>query len=154
MSVFCAELGNSEQLNEGLHECPFAFQLPDELPSSMEAKHGWIKYYVKIKLGHTWLPSSRIMAEFVVQTKLDLNSLSNVARPAEVAASKSLCCLWCKQGPVSAKVAIPQLGYVPGQRIRVNCEVDNKSKNLQVRPYLKMRLETKFQATTGKTKTW
>ena len=41
--------------------------------------------------------------------------------------SKFLCCLCCKTGPISAVFRIDRSGYVPGDSILLNAEINNNS---------------------------
>ena len=46
---------------------------------------------------------------------------------------KRLCCLCCKSGPISAVITSNRAGYVPGEMIGFNAEVDNLSnRNMKV----------------------
>lgn len=40
---------------------------------------------------------------------------------------KSFCCFCCKSGPLAASIHIPVSGFVPGQSIPINADVDNGS---------------------------
>lgn len=40
---------------------------------------------------------------------------------------KTFCCFCCKSGPLAASIHIPVSGFVPGQSIPINADVDNGS---------------------------
>lgn len=40
---------------------------------------------------------------------------------------KTFCCFCCKSGPLSASIHIPVSGFVPGQSIPINADIDNGS---------------------------
>jgi hypothetical protein len=52
--------------------------------------------------------------------------------------TKSLLCLCCKSGPISAFVRIPRTGYTAGQVIHISGEVDNKSNTPMLKSYVKL----------------
>lgn len=41
--------------------------------------------------------------------------------------SKNLCCLCCKSGPIAAQFHIDRAGYVPGDTVYLNAEINNNS---------------------------
>lgn len=47
--------------------------------------------------------------------------------------SKNFCCLWCKSGPLTLTIKLPAGGFVPGQVIPFQIEVENAS-NIRVHP--------------------
>ena len=65
---------------------------------------------------------------------------------------KSLCCLCCKSGPISATMSLDRSGFVPGEKLTLNAEVDNKSNKTMSKSVVQLLQNTKFRASDGHTK--
>ena len=52
--------------------------------------------------------------------------------------SKSLCCLCCRSGPISAFVRIPRIGFASGQTIQISGEIDNKTNTAMRRSFAQL----------------
>ena len=63
---------------------------------------------------------------------LDLNLYPSLSLAGVSTGSKTLFCLCCMSGPISVTVYTNKSGYVPGERIIVNAEIENLS-NLNIR---------------------
>ena len=64
---------------------------------------------------------------------------------------KSLCCLCCKSGPISVTMSLDRSGFVPGEKLTLNAEVDNKSNKTMTRSEVKLLQTTIFRARDGHT---
>ena len=63
---------------EGDHSLPFVFQLPSDLPTSFEGKHGSIKYYVKATILRCTLQSDdHSETHFTIINNVDINNIPN-----------------------------------------------------------------------------
>ena len=40
---------------------------------------------------------------------------------------KMICCLCCASGPITASLTLQRMGYVPGEYILINAEINNNS---------------------------
>lgn len=85
------------------------------------------------------LPQAKVYNHEDTLTVLDFSRM-DVSRyiftfqePIEFEKSKNFCCLWCKSGPLTLTVKLPTSGYVPGQTIPFQIEIENGS-NIRVRP--------------------
>ncbi|KAL3866418.1 hypothetical protein ACJMK2_043719 [Sinanodonta woodiana] len=114
-------------LPKGVYNYPFNFQLPLNIPSSYEAVIGRVRYAVVVTVVKPWAFNLVTMGPFTVVSLLDLNKLPNVANGGTAEDEKTLCCLCCKSGPISAKVTTDRLGYVPGEAIKFSAEISNLS---------------------------
>ncbi|XP_026282832.1 arrestin domain-containing protein 2 [Frankliniella occidentalis] len=121
------------ELNPGEYSYPFTCQIPISVPSSFEGEHGYIRYTVKATLDRPWKFDQESKAAFTVVAPLDLNTLPQAKEPIEFEKVKNFCCLWCKSGPLTLTVKVPAGGFVPGQTIPFQVEIENGS-NIRVRP--------------------
>ena len=60
--------------------------------------------------------------------------------PQTGSGSKTLCCLCCESGPISANFRIDRRGYVPGECIVLDGEVDNKSNRSMSHTKVELRM--------------
>ncbi|XP_067665145.1 arrestin domain-containing protein 3-like [Haliotis asinina] len=144
--------GDDIHLPAGRHTFPFVFQLPPELPSSFEGEHGHVRYTAKGIIDKPWKFDHKTKRAFTVICLLDLNRDPNAMIPAQGANSKTLCCLCCASGPISAIFTIDRQGYVPGEAIVLKAEIDNQSNRRIKSSSVKFTMVTMFHATT-KTRT-
>ncbi|KAJ1521956.1 hypothetical protein ONE63_002287 [Megalurothrips usitatus] len=142
------------EIPAGEHSYPFSCQIPLSAPSSFEGEHGHIRYTAKAVLDRSaWKFNSECKAAFTVVAPLDLNTLPQVKEPIEFENSKSFCCFWCKSGPLTLTVRLPVSGYVPGQTIPFQIEIENGS-NIRIHPInCVLRKEVKWHAQTPIQKT-
>lgn len=60
----------------GEHQFPFAFVLPQNIPSSYENRNGKVRYSVKAVVDRSWKTNYTCKLPFSVNTFLDLNTIS------------------------------------------------------------------------------
>ena len=65
---------------------------------------------------------------------------------------KSLCCLCCKSGPISVTMSLDRSAFVPGEKLTINAEVDNKSNKTMSKSVVQLLQNTVFRADDGHTK--
>nr|XP_002129778.1 arrestin domain-containing protein 3-like [Ciona intestinalis] len=118
---------NEKKLPGGQSNFPFQFILPPQLPSSFEGAHGYVRYVVHASIDKPWKFDPNTKTAFTVLDMLDLNQEQHARSPATMNDSKTLCCLCCASGPIAAEVHIDRTGYVPGEFIAVNANVENGS---------------------------
>lgn len=114
-------------LHAGTHVFPFTFILPTNLPSSFETKIGHVRYYVKADIVRDWMWNHKVKQHITVNGILDLNMYPSAKQAGHIRDYKTLCCLCCKSGPISAVITTNRTGYVPGELIGFNAEVDNQA---------------------------
>lgn len=64
---------DSTLLNAGVHQFPFVFNLPGQLPSSFESNMGHVRYFCKAYLHRPWKFDFTAKKAFTVVSVLDLN---------------------------------------------------------------------------------
>ena len=47
--------------------------------------------------------------------------------PSEMSSTKDVCCLCCRSGPITARLRVPRVGFVPGDTVNVEAEVDDNT---------------------------
>ncbi|XP_013417446.1 arrestin domain-containing protein 3 [Lingula anatina] len=140
--------GDDPTLPAGSHTFPFSFQLPHGLPSSFEGDWGHVRYSMLGTIDKPWKFDHHTKRAFTVLSVLDLNTRPDAAMGMEGQNSKTLCCLCCASGPITAKISIPKKGYVPGETIHVTAEVNNHSSRKMDRVMFVLRQSIAFHATT------
>ncbi|XP_046678783.1 arrestin domain-containing protein 3-like [Homalodisca vitripennis] len=145
---------NSEmQLLPGEYVYPFTTTLPTILPSSFESEHGKIRYFIKAKVEIPWGVDFKVEKTFSIKTNVDLNNIAEAKKPIKRQVEKTFCCMWCRSGPLTMVLNLPQAGYVPGQNIPVILEVDNAS-NVDVdNVVIKLQKVIKWKASVPESKT-
>ena len=131
-SLLQAKSQESITLEKGKHQFPLEYALPDSLPSSFIGKYGSITYVVKATLreDQKFGLNSMITSEpFLVMRRLDLTHDKELLQPYEATASKRLWggLAFCISGNVTADVILQKTGYVPGEDVFVDAEVNNDS---------------------------
>jgi len=139
-------------LPPGFHSYPFNFTLPQNLPSSFEGAYGQVRYHVKATIKRDWKWNHRAKSHFIVSGVLDLNTHPTALHEGHDREEKKLCCLWCKSGPITAEISSNRTGYVPGEFIGFNAEVENLSKRRMKSSSLKLKEIVKYK-TSSKDKT-
>ncbi|XP_034245821.1 arrestin domain-containing protein 3-like [Thrips palmi] len=115
------------EISPGDHVYNFECMLPRVVPSSFEGVHGSIRYTATAAMHRPWKFDHTAKAAFTVISHLDLNNRPQAREPVSASATKHFCCCFCKSGPLSVDVHLPTGGYVPGQVILGQIQVDNAS---------------------------
>ncbi|KAM3938493.1 arrestin domain-containing protein 2 isoform 2-T2 [Leptodactylus fuscus] len=116
--------GTLNVLPAGRHEFPFTFQLPENLVTSFEGKHGCVRYWVKAKLHRPWSTVKKTKQEFTVIEPIDINTPDLLA-PQAGTKEKIAHAWYCNLGQVSVTAKIDRKGYTPGEVIPIFAEIDN-----------------------------
>ena len=120
--------GGSQQLPPGNYEWPFSFQLPSTLPTSYEGDYGNIRYWLEARMDRPWKFDHVTKCAFTVLERVDLNlSQEDLNAPRRGEAQKTLCCLWCKSGPLTLAVSTDQGAYCAGEKILLNAQLENNT---------------------------
>ncbi|XP_055851496.1 arrestin domain-containing protein 2-like [Episyrphus balteatus] len=118
--------GQDVIVDEGSHIFTFQCLIPENCPSSFEGKYGHIRYIAKVIMNNSFSKNNTYTVGFTVLKLVDLNWDSNLLKmPANIETIEGFCLSTTK--PVMLSVDISQTGYVPGQMILVNGEVNNQS---------------------------
>ena len=141
-------LHHGPSLPPGLHILPFSLLLPPNLPSSYEGQHGNVRYFVKADIVRDWKWNHKVKQHIMVNGILDLNLYPSAQAPGHSTDHKKLCCLCCKSGPITATIHSNRTGYVPGEMIGFNAEVDNLSNRDMSSSFLNLVEVVTYRATT------
>lgn len=126
-----AAKGNSVKLASGTYSFGFECQLPGDLPASLEAPRGYIRYHIAVCLDTPWRSEKRHRLEFKVVRDDDLNDFPALKLPSTRNKTRKFHNFCFKTDQISMTSAIPFAGYSPGQHIDVITHFDNQS-NIQV----------------------
>ena len=116
---------NGPKLPPGIHKLPFMITLPQNIPGSYESEVGHIRYEIKAQIVRDWKWDHKVERLITVSGMLDLNVDPANRQPGQSHNHKALC---CTSGLISAIIRTNRSGYVPGEMIGFNAEVDNKSR--------------------------
>ncbi|XP_056428871.1 arrestin domain-containing protein 2 isoform X2 [Hyla sarda] len=116
--------GTLNVLPAGKHEFPFTFQLPENLVTSFEGKHGCVRYWVKAKLHRPWSTVKKTKKDFTVIEPIDINTPDLLA-PQAGTKEKIAHAWYSNLGQVSVTAKIDRKGYTPGEVIPIFAEIDN-----------------------------
>ena len=136
----------------GKHHFPFSITLPVNIPSSFQGDHGSVVYYLKAHIDRPWKIDTRIQLMLSVVALLDLNQRPGVTDALNTSGSKMFGCLCCKTGPLTATLTIPKGGYVSGETIFINANIDNYSDKVMTKSSIKL-IETDIFKTPRKQRT-
>ena len=121
--------GSTIELMPGLHRYQFSCMLPPMLPTSIEAQHGHIRYVVKVVLERSWKFDLTYTTAFTVLKQLDLNYENPTLRnPIKMEINKSFSFGFFKSDPLLMSVSIPYSGFVAGQPVNIEIEINNQSR--------------------------
>eukprot|EP00092_Neocalanus_flemingeri_P026417 GFUD01028635.1.p1 GENE.GFUD01028635.1~~GFUD01028635.1.p1 ORF type:complete len:421 (+),score=80.89 GFUD01028635.1:75-1265(+) len=137
---------NEMQIEAGDHEFPFQFQLPLNIPSSFAGKYGKIVYNITAVVDRPWRFDHETVAFFTVVGIYDLNLDPKAMNPQSLSDHKTLCCLCCTTGPISATVKVDRSGYVPGETIFLQALADNKSSRIMTKTVVRLVQKITFKA--------
>uniref|UniRef100_A0A914X579 Arrestin C-terminal-like domain-containing protein n=1 Tax=Plectus sambesii TaxID=2011161 RepID=A0A914X579_9BILA len=119
--------GNAQMIPPGRYSLPFSVCLPHLCLPSFQGNMGKIQYYCQAKIDRPWRFDHKVKEMFTVLTIYDLNLSPMTAVGVSAEDSKSLGCCCCVDGTVYFQANIPKTGFVPGECIKVNLHLDNRS---------------------------
>jgi hypothetical protein len=120
--------GNSSELKSGQHKFKVSYVLSSNLPTSFNCKYGSIKYKVHVTVNRPWRMRSTFEFPFTVINPLNLNREGNFLRnSAKDQISKTFKLDFRSSDPLLMSASIPFTGYVPGQPINLQIDVNNQS---------------------------
>ncbi|XP_069113549.1 arrestin domain-containing protein 17-like [Argopecten irradians] len=127
----------------GQHVYPFSLHLPSTIPSSFEGRRGYVRYTCKANIDRPWKFDESTKRAFTVIRHLDLNLVPNVLMPSRLVEQETIqgCC--CEEGKVKVMLGINKTGFVPGEHLVYDIEVENNSENT----ITSLSLELKQEAT-------
>ncbi|XP_060551925.1 arrestin domain-containing protein 17-like [Ruditapes philippinarum] len=123
-AIFDAE-GLARYLEKGFHQFPFEYRLPDNVPSSFIGKFGSVTYILKAIVQGERQGDTTIATEpFLVMRKYLLPD--ELSEPLKTKLAKTYFSM-CSWGKVNADIHLNRTGFVPGEDICLQAEVQNHS---------------------------
>lgn len=122
------------KVQPGRHVFNFEVLLPDEIPYSVEGKHGHIRYQIDADLTVPLANDLHVEEPFTIIRHEDLNraEFSHLRQEAVGGDEKSFSTWGCRSMPLIAKVILEKTGYGLGERVPIQIELTNKcSKNIK-----------------------
>ncbi|CAL8109319.1 unnamed protein product [Orchesella dallaii] len=116
------------EIPAGESSYPFSFQLPPmNLPSSYMGIYGKVEYLLEANVIRSWKFDYNTKQYITVNGLVDLNNYPQAAEPGECETSKTFCCWCCATGPLCMTVRLKKRGFVPGEMVPLEVEVNNLS---------------------------
>ncbi|XP_070543750.1 arrestin domain-containing protein 3-like [Ptychodera flava] len=121
--------GENQKLPAGTHHMPYQLQLPSSgLANSFEGDHGYVRYSIKSNIERPRKSDPKTRAMFTVTgVQVNLNNVPEAIYGQRDGDEMTVCCLCCASGPITMTASIDRSGYTPGEKIKVNIDVDNHS---------------------------
>lgn len=144
--------GDDPVLQPGDYSYPFQFLIPNQnMPTSVEGRHGYIRYWLKGVIDRPWRFDITTTAVFTMLEYVDINTLP-LLQPCQMSEDRNVGCLCCKSGPLSVTVYTDRGGYCPGESIGVSAVINNHSDNEILGLEIHLIQVTVYIASTGKRK--
>ena len=127
--VYLAGNGNDTfTFPAGRYEYPFRFQLPPQLPATFSSSYGSISYELQAVIKRSWYKANdKASLPITIGGVYDLNLNAGAAQPGEAMGTKTVCCLCCTSGPIVGIIRTSLTGFVPGEVIPMEVEIQNNS---------------------------
>ncbi|XP_076439019.1 arrestin domain-containing protein 3-like [Babylonia areolata] len=138
----------TDEMARGLYNYPFQFTLPSGLPCSYEGGIGHVRYTVKAVIDRKFRFDYNTKRPFTVINDLDLNNEPEALMEMTNTHHKFLCCCCCKSGPITGTVRIARRGYVPGEAILVDGDIENLSRRRMTKTTMRIYQQIDFHAQT------
>lgn len=115
-------------IDGGTHTYNFYCTIPEVCPSSFESTTGFIRYLAKVVVLRSKKADKVYTTAFTVLKKVDLNTDTSVIKgPIQAEVVKMVSSGFFSKKPLIMRVDIPQNGFVSGQAIMINTQIDNQS---------------------------
>ncbi|KAF5286948.1 hypothetical protein FQR65_LT12407 [Abscondita terminalis] len=107
----------------GTYNYQVVFALPGDLPSSLEAKHGHVKYKAEAVISRPWAIDYNSKKSFA-EAQILLQCLQNVVKATQ---EKTPMRFFKPSGPITVAVELPQSAYAQGETISFVANLKNDS---------------------------
>lgn len=115
-------------IDSGTHTYNFYCTIPELCPSSFESNTGFIRYVAKVVILRSKKTDKTFSTGFTVLKRVDLNTDTSVIKgPVQAEVVKMVSTGLFSKKPLIMRIDIPQNGFVSGQAIMVNTQIDNQS---------------------------
>ncbi|XP_047736942.1 arrestin domain-containing protein 17-like [Hyalella azteca] len=131
----------SRNLASGIHEFPFSFVLPEEMPSSFEGPYGFVRYKVKAKAKVPHGLDKRCQVYFSFCQPYDLNLDFRAQTPLSVVSRKDQAWSVKSQVQVTMELEGPTRAYVPGATVNLRARIKNdESSTIEFKTAMKQKV--------------
>ncbi|XP_052037742.1 arrestin domain-containing protein 1 isoform X2 [Apodemus sylvaticus] len=121
-------LADKGSLPAGEHSFPFQFLLPATAPTSFEGPFGKIVHQVRASIDTPrFSKDHKCSLVFYILSPLNLNSIPDIEQPNVVSTTKKFSYKLVKTGNVVLTVSTDLRGYVVGQVLRLQADIENQS---------------------------
>nr|XP_004654205.1 arrestin domain-containing protein 1 isoform X2 [Jaculus jaculus] len=121
-------LADKGSLPAGEHNFPFQFLLPATAPTSFEGPFGKIVHQVQATIDTPrFSKDHKCSLVFYILSPLNLNSIPDIEQPNVASATKKFSYKLVKTGSVVLTASTDLRGYVVGQVLRLQADIDNQS---------------------------
>ncbi|XP_014385181.1 PREDICTED: arrestin domain-containing protein 1 [Myotis brandtii] len=121
-------LADKGSLPTGEHSFPFQFLLPATAPTSFEGPFGKIVYQVRATIDTPrFAKDHQCSCVFYILSPLNLNSIPDIEQPNVASTTKKFSYKLVKTGSVVLTASTDLRGYVVGQVLRLQADIDNQS---------------------------
>ncbi|CAB0045293.1 unnamed protein product [Trichogramma brassicae] len=141
---------NHATISAGEHIFPFTFQLPNNIPCSIEHVYGHVRYTVKAVLDRPWRFDHKVVQAFTVIAPFDLNAQPHLTTGIDdEIRRKFLTCCCFGSGGMTINVKSRVSGFVPGETIDLKVSYDNTSNRVDLKKIsVKLQKSVEFFAST------
>ena len=136
--------GEPKKIEAGVYTYRFSCFLPLELPYSVEAAHGYIRYKVEVNLDIPWGFDDKKVERITILSHDDLNLYPDLKMPCQDEDLGSLCCRFYETDPPLLEASIPYSGYTCGDTINVAIKVINDTNEILSGVKIELLRRTKF----------
>ncbi|XP_033634067.1 arrestin domain-containing protein 3-like [Asterias rubens] len=137
----------------GTHTYPFEYEIPyASMPAPFEGRYGYVKYTMEATVSleraivntlHTEVKQFSMFGQ-----ELDLNVLPGMETPVKKEEQITNCCGCGSTVEMTITVELPKQGYVPGEPIYFNGQIDNLDKDERLGLKAKLVQEVKFRTSS------
>nr|XP_023397660.1 arrestin domain-containing protein 1 [Loxodonta africana] len=121
-------LADKGSLPAGEHTFPFQFLLPATAPTSFEGPFGKIVHQVRATIDTPrFSKDHKCSRVFYILSPLNLNSIPDIEQPNVASATKKFSYKLVKTGSVVLTASTDLRGYVVGQVLRLQVDIENQS---------------------------
>ncbi|XP_062938434.1 arrestin domain-containing protein 1 isoform X1 [Cynocephalus volans] len=121
-------LADKGSLPAGEHSFPFQFLLPATAPTSFEGPFGKILHQVRATIDTPrFSKDHKCSCVFYILSPLNLNSIPDIEQPNVASATKKFSYKLVKTGSVVLTASTDLRGYVVGQVLRLQADIENQS---------------------------
>lgn len=125
--LFGSKNAESEVIATGARKYDFMCMIPPTAPYSVEGRHGYIRYKVKVNLDTPWGPGLQTQKAFTVYRNEDLTAFPNLNIPLALEEVKLFCSLPCDPNSFVMTMMVPRQGFVVGEKLPVKISLVNES---------------------------